>query len=347
MGVTKLRLFRVLFSLSFILDATVIGLLVGIPLFLLLWACSYIAFGSANPFFVFKKWVTIKFIYPTNGETKVLLKLWLDTISKEINMLELYYNCFETQIPIAFKKQVLLLEQRMTNEISFTKDLACSLAFNIFCDCFCQNTLSIFEAKYGTDNEFYSDVALAILPDETIVDFLSKNPKNINKEAIEARDLSFYYNALKMVAKMMDTEENRKRKHKDKNAKEQFEDEIFNFEYTFLPKIKALFDRENVDWGLAEYRLIDDFYSSLKHADEKGIRLKVHQIEIYSALVTLFSIITDDEAELAEFAKEVSARVTKIGDGEIDTSHKRAQVAIAIYDSSRLSLSLKNLEKDI
>lgn len=39
----------------FIADLTIIGLFVGIPLFLILWEIQYIIYGEKNPFFVFAK----------------------------------------------------------------------------------------------------------------------------------------------------------------------------------------------------------------------------------------------------------------------------------------------------
>ncbi|HEF9865290.1 TPA: hypothetical protein SB204_001222 [Campylobacter coli] len=39
----------------FIADLTIIGLFVGIPLFLILWGIQYIIYGEKNPFFVFAK----------------------------------------------------------------------------------------------------------------------------------------------------------------------------------------------------------------------------------------------------------------------------------------------------
>lgn len=53
-SLTMIRLLKVLFIISFLFDITLIGLFVGIPSFLVLWVISYIAFGSGNPFFVFK-----------------------------------------------------------------------------------------------------------------------------------------------------------------------------------------------------------------------------------------------------------------------------------------------------
>ncbi|HEE9620129.1 TPA: hypothetical protein R8E66_001223 [Campylobacter coli] len=50
-----IRALRVLFILSFIADLTIIGLFVGIPLFLILWGIQYIIYGEKNPFFVFAK----------------------------------------------------------------------------------------------------------------------------------------------------------------------------------------------------------------------------------------------------------------------------------------------------
>ncbi|EAI4666611.1 hypothetical protein Q2787_000547 [Campylobacter jejuni] len=51
-----IRALRVLFILSFIADLTIIGLFVGIPLFLILWGIQYIIYGEKNPFFVFAKY---------------------------------------------------------------------------------------------------------------------------------------------------------------------------------------------------------------------------------------------------------------------------------------------------
>lgn len=51
----SIRVLRVLFILSFIADLTIIGLFVGIPLFLILWGIQYIIYGEKNPFFVFAK----------------------------------------------------------------------------------------------------------------------------------------------------------------------------------------------------------------------------------------------------------------------------------------------------
>ncbi|EOH3683470.1 hypothetical protein [Campylobacter sp. CNRCH_2014_2452] len=51
----SIRLLRVLFILSFIADLTIVGLFVGVPLFLILWGIQYIVYGEKNPFFVFKK----------------------------------------------------------------------------------------------------------------------------------------------------------------------------------------------------------------------------------------------------------------------------------------------------
>ncbi|HIC4155408.1 TPA: hypothetical protein ACW4YZ_001896 [Campylobacter jejuni] len=51
----SIRVLRVLFILSFITDLTIIGLFVGIPLFLILWGIQYIIYGEKNPFFVFAK----------------------------------------------------------------------------------------------------------------------------------------------------------------------------------------------------------------------------------------------------------------------------------------------------
>ena len=48
-----IRTLRVLFILSFLLDLTIIGLLVGIPLFLILWGLQYIFLGKSSPFYVF------------------------------------------------------------------------------------------------------------------------------------------------------------------------------------------------------------------------------------------------------------------------------------------------------
>ncbi|EOA0665813.1 hypothetical protein ACHJZ8_000859 [Campylobacter coli] len=39
----------------FIADLTIIGLFVGVPLFLILWGIQYIIYGEKNPFFVFAK----------------------------------------------------------------------------------------------------------------------------------------------------------------------------------------------------------------------------------------------------------------------------------------------------
>ncbi|EJS9961325.1 hypothetical protein ACF1Y1_000107 [Campylobacter coli] len=50
-----IKALRVLFILSFIADLTIIGLFVGIPLFLILWGIQYIIYGEKNPFFVFAK----------------------------------------------------------------------------------------------------------------------------------------------------------------------------------------------------------------------------------------------------------------------------------------------------
>lgn len=49
-----IRALRVLFILSFIADLTIIGLFVGIPLFLILWGIQYIIYGEKS-FFVFAK----------------------------------------------------------------------------------------------------------------------------------------------------------------------------------------------------------------------------------------------------------------------------------------------------
>ena len=51
----KSRTIRVFFVISFVLDITILGLIIGIPLFFILWAAEYIIFGSINPFYVFKK----------------------------------------------------------------------------------------------------------------------------------------------------------------------------------------------------------------------------------------------------------------------------------------------------
>ena len=48
-----IRTLRVLFILSFLLDLTIIGLFVGIPLFLILWGLQYIFLGKSSPFYVF------------------------------------------------------------------------------------------------------------------------------------------------------------------------------------------------------------------------------------------------------------------------------------------------------
>lgn len=52
----SIRVLRVLFILSFIADLTIIGLFVGIPLFLILWGIQYIIYNEKNPFFVFRKY---------------------------------------------------------------------------------------------------------------------------------------------------------------------------------------------------------------------------------------------------------------------------------------------------
>jgi len=48
-----IRTLKVLFILSFILDLTIIGLIIGVPMFLVLWALQYIFLDKANPFYVF------------------------------------------------------------------------------------------------------------------------------------------------------------------------------------------------------------------------------------------------------------------------------------------------------
>lgn len=48
-----IRTLRVLFILSFLLDITVVGLLVGIPMFLVLWGLQYIFTGKSHPFYIF------------------------------------------------------------------------------------------------------------------------------------------------------------------------------------------------------------------------------------------------------------------------------------------------------
>jgi hypothetical protein len=89
-GTTPLiRALRVLYILSFLLDLTIVGALIGIPLFLVLWAMQYIFINQANPLFVFKKnkseAISIsKFKNMIEEETQDVLNLFIDEI-KGIN----------------------------------------------------------------------------------------------------------------------------------------------------------------------------------------------------------------------------------------------------------------------
>ncbi|QCD44420.1 hypothetical protein [Campylobacter mucosalis] len=48
-----IRALKVLYILSFILDLTIVGAFIGVPLFLVLWALQYIFLGKGRPFYVF------------------------------------------------------------------------------------------------------------------------------------------------------------------------------------------------------------------------------------------------------------------------------------------------------
>ena len=48
-----IRTLRVLFILSFLLDLTIIGAVIGIPMFFVLWALQYIVLGKTHPFYIF------------------------------------------------------------------------------------------------------------------------------------------------------------------------------------------------------------------------------------------------------------------------------------------------------
>ena len=49
-----IRIFRVLYFISLLLTPTIIGAVVGIPLFVFLLVLQYILYGVINPHFVFK-----------------------------------------------------------------------------------------------------------------------------------------------------------------------------------------------------------------------------------------------------------------------------------------------------
>ena len=48
-----IRILKALFILSFLLDLTIIGAVVGIPMFIILWGLQYFFIGKADPFYVF------------------------------------------------------------------------------------------------------------------------------------------------------------------------------------------------------------------------------------------------------------------------------------------------------
>ncbi|MGG7073215.1 hypothetical protein U5B43_02975 [Campylobacter sp. 9BO] len=61
----NMRIFRVLYFICIILTATVLGGIIGIPLFIITLITQYIIFGSINPNFVFvdaDKKISIKFV---------------------------------------------------------------------------------------------------------------------------------------------------------------------------------------------------------------------------------------------------------------------------------------------
>ncbi|AQW81408.1 putative membrane protein [Campylobacter pinnipediorum subsp. pinnipediorum] len=103
-----IRLFKVLYILSFILDLTIIGLLVGIPLFLVLWASQYVFFGILSPIYVFRAEKRIEKIFKKKSVIKTRIERTYDIqfgkLGLDENMRSLITNNMEknfiTLIPI-------------------------------------------------------------------------------------------------------------------------------------------------------------------------------------------------------------------------------------------------------
>lgn len=92
----SIRALRVLFILSFIADLTIVGLFIGIPLFLILWGIQYIVYGEKNPFFVFGKDTTDK-----KSKEKLDIELYQDISEKLYPLIaDSLKNIFKNEKPI-------------------------------------------------------------------------------------------------------------------------------------------------------------------------------------------------------------------------------------------------------
>lgn len=325
---TRLRVFRVLFVLTFILDLTLIGAIIGIPLFLLLWAGSYIAFGVINPFYVFKKWVSIKFLYTFDIKSYIEQLLTDDAI--DLNMLDTYHNAIRDYIFKDFKETVSNIEKEVNPELLFTINLIHSIMLNIYCDSFAKATGFIYSIKCDDKANIDEELLASILPKIWILDFIGKNKNNLSIELFNSRDLDYYLKAKKLVSKMMQFENSGTRMYQKQHAKSQFKDDAYSFEYSFLPKVRSLFDVDDGEWGILEEELICK-YCDLLETNQHNLSANKIQIltVVYGAFKANLKQIEEDFFQ--NIAKKAIEQLKYINESEIKNSAQRAGIAISIY----------------
>lgn len=189
-----IRTLRVLFILSFLLDLTIIGLFVGIPLFLILWGLQYIFLGKSSPFYVFNTNKRLGKLFK-NPET---IRARVEKIYKiQFNSMEIKYDSLSEflikRMAEYYSYFVFELERLMDkHNLKFDSDKIIPVFQLIDCE-----VVILASADLITEDMKYlkKESLAGFLPNKGLLAFFADNKDNISLALVDDR--------LSDVAKML------------------------------------------------------------------------------------------------------------------------------------------------
>ena len=173
-----IRILKTLFIMSFLLDLAVIGAVVGIPMFIILWGLQYFFMGKANPFYVFsiskqqKVLLEIKNYDFINTQIKALYKTHFSLMQIDNSFAEIleYYmvDCYLNSIS---EVETLIYKNSLKLD-SATKEYLVRL---LDCEAIMKASVDV-AMKIGY---FSREEIAAYAPKKNLLEFLADNKYNI------------------------------------------------------------------------------------------------------------------------------------------------------------------------
>lgn len=181
-----IKILKVLFYLSFLLDLTIIGAVIGIPMFIVLWGLQYFLIGKANPFYIFS----------ISKQQKILLEIKnYDFINTKIEKLYNTYFAFmqtdntfvemlEYYMTDCYLNSILEVENLIyKNNLKLNSDTKTYLIQLLDCEAILHAC-----ANLTTKMEYFSKEEItSAIPKAKLVEYLADNKYNITPFLVEDR----------------------------------------------------------------------------------------------------------------------------------------------------------------